>query len=60
MVPFPVKGVPGAHAVNIEGESVRAVTWVTVEEVKSGDWGIAGNSLTTAAVKAPAAGAPVG
>jgi 4-oxalocrotonate tautomerase len=27
-----------------------------VEEVKSGDWGIAGNPLTTADVKALAAG----
>lgn len=46
--------------VSIEGENLRQVTWVTVEEVKSGDWGIGGNSLTTAAVQALAAGAPVG
>ena len=38
--------------VEIEGEAMRAVTWVTLEEVKSGDWGIAGNPLTTADVKA--------
>ena len=37
--------------VSIEGESMRAVTWVVVEEVKSGDWGIAGQSMTTADVK---------
>ena len=36
------------------------MTWVIVEEVKSGDWGIAGNPLTTADVKALAAGQPVG
>ena len=30
--------------VDIEGENMRQVTWVVVEEVKSGDWGIAGNS----------------
>lgn len=43
--------------VEIEGEAMRSVTWVTVEEVKSGDWGIAGNPLTTADVKALQAGA---
>jgi 4-oxalocrotonate tautomerase len=35
---------------------MRSVTWVIVEEVKSGDWGIGGKSLTTADVKALAAG----
>ena len=45
--------------VAIEGENMRPVTWVLVEEVKSGDWGIAGNPLSTADVKALAAGAPV-
>jgi 4-oxalocrotonate tautomerase len=42
--------------VSIEGESMRSVTWVVVEEVKSGDWGIGGNPLTTSDVKALAAG----
>ena len=46
--------------VEIEGEALRPVTWVVVEEVKSGDWGIGGNPLTTADVKALAAGQPVG
>ena len=46
--------------VAIEGENMRQVTWVVVEEVRSGDWGIAGNPLSTADVKALAAGAPVG
>ena len=41
--------------VDIEGESMRAVTWTVVEEVRSGDWGIAGKPLTTADVKALAA-----
>ncbi len=36
----------------IEGENLRPVTWVLVEEVGSGDWGIAGNGLTTADVHA--------
>jgi phenylpyruvate tautomerase PptA (4-oxalocrotonate tautomerase family) len=43
----------------IEGVNMRPVTWVIVEEVRSGDWGIAGNPLTTADVKALAAGSPV-
>jgi 4-oxalocrotonate tautomerase len=46
--------------VSIEGEAMRPVTWVIVEEVKSGDWGIGGKALTTADVKALAAGKPTG
>ena len=42
--------------VEIEGENMRPVTWVVVEEVQSGDWGIGGKPLTTADVKALAAG----
>jgi 4-oxalocrotonate tautomerase len=42
--------------VSIEGENMRPVTWVVVEEVKSGDWGIGGKGLTTEAVRALAAG----
>ena len=37
--------------VSIEGEAMRQVTWVTVEEVESGDWGIGGQALTTQDVK---------
>jgi 4-oxalocrotonate tautomerase len=44
--------------VEIEGENMRGVTWVIVDEVKSGDWGIGGQSMTTEAVHALAAGAP--
>jgi len=44
--------------VEIEGENMRGVTWVIVEEVQSGDWGIGGQALTTADVKALAAGVP--
>ena len=43
--------------VAIEGENMRQVTWCVVEEVKSGDWGIAGNAVTTEHVRALAAGA---
>jgi 4-oxalocrotonate tautomerase len=46
--------------VSIEGENMRPVTWVVVEEVKSGHWGIGGKPLTTADVKALAAGKPSG
>ncbi len=46
--------------VSIEGENMRPVTWVVIEEVASGEWGIGGNALTTADVKALAAGALVG
>ncbi len=42
--------------VSIEGENMRPVTWVVVEEVKSGEWGIGGQAMTTADVKALAAG----
>jgi 4-oxalocrotonate tautomerase len=45
--------------VAVEGENMRPVTWVIVEEVNSGDWAIGGNPLTTADVKALAAGVPV-
>jgi 4-oxalocrotonate tautomerase len=37
--------------VGIEGESMRGVTWVVVEEVGSGAWGIGGSPLTTEAVR---------
>ncbi len=31
--------------VSIEGENMRQITWVVIEEVKSGDWGIGGKAL---------------
>jgi 4-oxalocrotonate tautomerase len=42
--------------VSIEGEALRPVTVVIFEEIKSGDWGIGGKSLTTQDAKALAAG----
>ena len=33
--------------VSVEGEAMRPVTWVTIEEVASGEWGIAGKALHT-------------
>jgi 4-oxalocrotonate tautomerase len=37
--------------VKIEGENMRSVTWCVIDEVKSGDWSIGGQSLTTEAVQ---------
>ena len=37
--------------VEIEGEAMRPVTWVTIEEVRSGEWSIGGKALTTQDVK---------
>ena len=42
--------------VSIEGEAMRQVTWVVVEEVKSGSWGIGGKAVKTSDVKAMAGG----
>ncbi len=42
--------------VSIEGENLRPVTWVVIEEVKSGEWGVGGTPLTTSDVQALAAG----
>jgi 4-oxalocrotonate tautomerase len=37
--------------VDIEGENMRPVTWVTIEEVRSGEWSVGGKALTTQDVK---------
>jgi 4-oxalocrotonate tautomerase len=42
--------------VSIEGENMRPVTWVVIEEARSGEWGIGGQPMTTEAVLALAAG----
>jgi len=42
--------------VTIQGENLRPVTWVVIEEVQSGEWGIGGQSMTTDAVRGLAAG----
>jgi 4-oxalocrotonate tautomerase len=41
--------------VSVEGEAMRGVTWVRIKEVKSGDWAIGGQALTTGAVRQMAA-----
>ena len=42
--------------VSIEGERMRPVTVVLIEDVHSGDWGIGGKALTTGDVHAMASG----
>ena len=42
--------------VAVEGENMRPVTSVVIEEVRSGEWGIGGRVLTTSEVRALAAG----
>ena len=42
--------------VSIEGEGMRDVTWVIIEEVKGGNWAIGGKAPTAADIKAKAAG----
>lgn len=44
--------------VGISGEALRPSTWVVVEDVKSGDWGIGGRSITTEMVQQMAAREP--
>jgi len=41
--------------VAIEGEALRPYTWVLIEEVRGGSWGIGGKGLTAADVHAIAA-----
>ena len=38
--------------VAIEGENLRPYTLVTVEDVRSGDWGVGGKTFTTGEVRA--------
>jgi 4-oxalocrotonate tautomerase len=42
--------------VAIEGETMRSVTWVVIEEVRSGHWAMGGKPLTTNDVRALQAG----
>jgi 4-oxalocrotonate tautomerase len=45
-----------AAIVEVEGENMRGVTWVRINEFESGDWAIGGQALKTADVRALAAG----
>jgi len=37
--------------VSVEGEGMRPVTWVIIEDVNSGEWGIAGEPVTTEMIR---------
>lgn len=41
--------------VSVEGEALRGVTWVRVQEFEQGDWAIGGKALAAKDVKALAA-----
>ena len=41
--------------VSLEGEFMREKTFVLIEEIKSGNWGIGGKAMTTEAIKAKVA-----
>jgi len=40
----------------VEGENMRNVTWVRIQEFESGDWAIGGRALSSGDVRALAAG----
>ncbi len=37
--------------VSVEGEGLRPVTWVIIEDVPSGQWGVGGQAVTTDAIR---------
>ncbi len=42
--------------VAVEGEAMRPVTWVKINEIAQGDWAIGGQRLNAASVHAMSAG----
>lgn len=44
--------------VSVEGEGLRSVTWVIVEDVSSGAWGVGGHPVTTEMLRKMAAAVP--
>jgi len=40
--------------VSVEGEAMRSLTWVVIEEAGSGEWGIGGEAMTAEKVRAVA------
>jgi 4-oxalocrotonate tautomerase len=42
--------------IEVEGENMRPVTWVIINEVEGGDWAIGGKALHASDVQAMAAG----
>jgi 4-oxalocrotonate tautomerase len=45
-----------AAMIEVEGENMRGVTWVRINEFEQGDWAIGGTALRAADVQALAAG----
>ena len=45
-----------AAMLEVEGEAMRPVTWVRVQEFEQGDWAIGGKSLKASDVRALAQG----
>ena len=43
---------------SVEGEGLRSVTWVTIEDVQPGAWGVGGQPVTDADLRSLAAQAP--
>ncbi|MBS4052425.1 MAG: 4-oxalocrotonate tautomerase family protein [Methylomonas sp.] len=44
--------------VSVEGEGLRPVTWVLIEDVASGEWGVGGQPVTTDALRSMSQGNP--
>jgi 4-oxalocrotonate tautomerase len=42
--------------IEVEGEGMRGVTWVRIQEFQGGDWAIGGKALRASDVQALAAG----
>ena len=42
--------------VAVEGEKMRSLTTVLIEDIRSGEWGLGGKVMTTEAVRALATG----
>ncbi|MDD2760069.1 MAG: hypothetical protein PHH11_07230 [Methylomonas sp.] len=42
----------------MEGEGLRPVTWVLIEDVASGEWGVGGQPVTTDAIRSMSQGNP--
>ena len=45
-----------AAMIEVEGEKMRGVTWVRIQEFEGGDWAIGGRALQAADVHALASG----
>jgi 4-oxalocrotonate tautomerase len=41
--------------VSVEGEGLRPVTWVTIQDVQPGAWGVGGSPVTDSDLRAMAA-----